>query len=119
MDALRQIDGWEAGHAAAAAVAPGRVLASHGDGHVYRWASVTKPLTALTVQAMPLEEALRGAVEHVSGLSDVWVTGADAAPAPVYLVVIGELGIEALDGVFTVDSAPGAGTRVRAVVPCG
>ena len=48
MDALRQIDEWGAEHAAAVAAAPGGELARHGDAeHVFRWASVTKLVTAL------------------------------------------------------------------------
>jgi len=50
VDALRQIDEWGAEHAAAAAVTRRETLAQHGDaGHVYRWASVTKLVTALAV----------------------------------------------------------------------
>jgi hypothetical protein len=48
VDALRQIDEWGAEHAAAVAAAPGGELARHGDAeHVFRWASVTKLVTAL------------------------------------------------------------------------
>jgi CubicO group peptidase (beta-lactamase class C family) len=81
VDVLRQIDGWEAGHAAAAAVAPGGVLARHGDAHVYRWASVTKLATALTVlvaaeegtidldePAGPPGSTVRHLLAHASGL---------------------------------------------------
>ena len=42
MDALRQIDGWGAEHAATAVVRPNGVVARHGpEDHVFRWASVT------------------------------------------------------------------------------
>jgi hypothetical protein len=74
-----------------------------GNARLYRpnpeW-ELLAPLTALTVQALPLEEALRGAVERVSGIDEVWVTGAGDATDPVYLVVSGEPSIEALDGLF-------------------
>ena len=48
--ALATIDGWGADHAAAAVVGPDGVLASHGDlDHPFRWASVTKLVTAHAV----------------------------------------------------------------------
>ena len=60
-----------------------------------------EPLTALTVRAMPLEEALRGAVEGVPGINGAWVSGDLASQAaPVYVVVVGSLGVEELDGLF-------------------
>jgi hypothetical protein len=60
-----------------------------------------EPLTALTVRAMPLEEALRGAVEGVPGIDGAWVSGdLGSRSAPVYVVVVGSLGVEELDGVF-------------------
>ena len=60
-----------------------------------------EPLTALTVRAMPLEEALRGAIEGVPGIGGAWVSGDVASPAThVYVVVVGSLGVEELDGVF-------------------
>ena len=82
MDALRQIDDWGAEHAAAAVVRPGEVVARHGDeGHVFRWASVTKPVTALAVLvaaeegAVDLDEpagppgsTVRHLLAHASGL---------------------------------------------------
>jgi CubicO group peptidase (beta-lactamase class C family) len=82
VDALRQIDGWAAAHAAAALVRPGEELARHGDErHVFRWASVTKPVTALAVLvaaeegAVDLDEpagppgsTVRHLLAHASGL---------------------------------------------------
>jgi DNA-binding transcriptional ArsR family regulator len=63
--------------------------------------SLLEPLTALTVRAMPLEEALRGAVERVPGIDAAWVSGDLGSPlAPVYVVIVGRLGVEELDGVF-------------------
>ena len=60
-----------------------------------------EPLTALTVRAMPLEEALRGAVEGVQGIDGAWVSGdLGSRLAPVYVVIVGSLGVEELDGVF-------------------
>ena len=82
LDALRQIDEWGAAHAAAAVVAGGDVLASHGDEeHVFYWASVTKPVTALAVliaaeegtidldePAGPNGSTVRHLLAHASGL---------------------------------------------------
>ena len=82
MDALRQIDGWSAEHAAAAIVRAGGVVAEYGPrDHVVRWASVTKPATALATLvaaeegAIDLDEpagppgsTVRHLLAHASGL---------------------------------------------------
>ena len=82
MEALRQIDGWEASHAAAAVVRPDGVVARRGDAaHVYRWASITKPATALATlvaveegvvdldePAGPEGSTVRHLLAHASGL---------------------------------------------------
>ncbi|MDF2761810.1 MAG: hypothetical protein K0S83_544 [Thermomicrobiales bacterium] len=75
-----------------------------GNARLYRpdpaW-PLLEPLTALTVRAMPLEEALRGAVEGVPGIEGAWVSGdLTSPPAPVYVVIVGSLGVEELDGTF-------------------
>jgi DNA-binding transcriptional ArsR family regulator len=63
--------------------------------------ALLEPLTALTLRALPLSEVLRGAAEQVPGLECAWVAGDLDAPAGgVYLVVIGNLDLEAIDGVF-------------------
>ena len=50
---------------------------------------------------MPLADALQGAIEDVPGIDGGWVAGQFAtAPEPVYLVLVGHLDIEAIDGVF-------------------
>ena len=60
-----------------------------------------EPLTALTVRAVPLEEALCGAVEEVPGIDGAWVSGdLGSSQTPVYVVVVGSVGVEELDGVF-------------------
>jgi DNA-binding transcriptional ArsR family regulator len=60
-----------------------------------------EPLTTLTVRAMPLEEALRGAVEGVQGIEGAWVSGdLTDQTDPVYVVVLGNLGLDELDGFF-------------------
>ncbi len=75
-----------------------------GNARLYRpdpaW-PLLEPLTALTARALPLEEALRGAVEGVSGIDAAWVSGDLGSPsASVYVVVVGSLGVEELDGLF-------------------
>jgi len=81
-DLLATIDTWGAGHAAAAVVAPNGVLASRGNAdHIFRWASVTKLATALTVliatdrglvsldePAGPPGSTVRHLLAHASGL---------------------------------------------------
>jgi len=82
VEALRQIDGWSAPHAAAAFVRPGEVVAEYGPPqHVFRWASVTKPATALATlvaieegavdldeEAGPPGATVRHLLAHASGL---------------------------------------------------
>ena len=79
---LSVVDVFGADHAAAALVGPDGVLVSHGDAdHRYRWASVTKPLTAMTVlvatdrglldldePAGPPGSTVRHLLSHASGL---------------------------------------------------
>ena len=82
MDALGAIDGWGAEHAAAALVRPGGEVVRHGDaGDEFRWASVTKLLTAYTLlvaleegivdlddEAGPPASTIRHLAAHASGL---------------------------------------------------
>ncbi len=75
-----------------------------GNARLYRpdpsW-PLLEPLTALTVRAMPLVEALEAAVEGVAGIEASWVSGGlDSSSDPVYVVIIGSLEVEAIDGVF-------------------
>jgi CubicO group peptidase (beta-lactamase class C family) len=77
------IDAWGAGHAAAAVLAPMGVAALHGDpARDYRWASVTKLVTAVTVliaverrlltldePAGPPGSTVRHLLAHASGLA--------------------------------------------------
>lgn len=90
---LARVDDWGAEHAAAAVVGPGGIIAVHGDpGRRYRWASVTKPLTALSVliaadrglldldePAGPPGSTVRHLLAHASGLPFEG-TGVLAAP---------------------------------------
>jgi CubicO group peptidase (beta-lactamase class C family) len=82
-DALAAIDGWDAPHAAAALIGWSGVLASRGDrAHAFRWASVTKLVTALSVliaaerELLDLDESagppgatVRHLLAHTSGLA--------------------------------------------------
>ncbi|CAN5640829.1 serine hydrolase domain-containing protein [soil metagenome] len=66
-DPLGQLDGWPVTTAAAAVVGPTGVLATHGDtGHLFRLASLTKPLAALAA-LVAVEE---GALTLDTGLGD-------------------------------------------------
>jgi CubicO group peptidase (beta-lactamase class C family) len=79
---LRRVDDWGAAHAAVAVVGPGGILAAHGDiARAYRWASLTKLVTALAVLIvvergrLALDEAagppgstVRHLLAHASGL---------------------------------------------------
>lgn len=82
MDALQQVDEWPAENVAAAVLRDGQVLATHGPAdHEFRWASVTKPVTALAVlvaaeegtvdldePAGPPGSTVRHLLAHASGL---------------------------------------------------
>ncbi|MDX6397707.1 MAG: hypothetical protein QOJ43_1115 [Gaiellaceae bacterium] len=82
VEALRQIDDWDADHAAAAVIRPEGVVARHGpEGHVFRWASVSKSASALATlvaveegvvdldePAGPEGSTVRHLLAHASGL---------------------------------------------------
>ncbi|HET7857338.1 MAG TPA: serine hydrolase domain-containing protein [Gaiellaceae bacterium] len=82
MDALRQVDGWGADNVAVAALGRGGELGRSGDaGRPFRWASVTKPVTALAClvaaeegtidldePAGPPGSTVRHLLAHASGL---------------------------------------------------
>lgn len=82
VQALRQIDGWPAGFAAAGVVARDGLVESHGDaGRIVRLASVSKPVAALAVlvaaeegvvdldePAGPPGSTVRHLLAHASGL---------------------------------------------------
>lgn len=82
MTALEQIDGWGAAHAASGVVERTGILATHGDAErVFRWASVTKLVTASAVlvaaeegiidldePAGPPGSTVRHLLAHASGL---------------------------------------------------
>ncbi len=82
MDALRQVDRWEAGRATAGVARAEGVVATHGaTDEPYAWASITKPVTALAVlvaaeegileldePAGPPGSTVRHLLAHASGL---------------------------------------------------
>jgi CubicO group peptidase (beta-lactamase class C family) len=81
-EVLRNVDGWGASHAVAAVIGPSGDVTTHGDpAHRYRWASVTKLVTALSVliaverglvsldePAGPPAATVRHLLAHTSGL---------------------------------------------------
>jgi CubicO group peptidase (beta-lactamase class C family) len=82
VDALRAVEGWPAEHVSVGVASARATLAVHGDtARVYRWASVTKPVTALAClvaaeegaidldgQAGPPGSTFRHLLAHASGL---------------------------------------------------
>jgi CubicO group peptidase (beta-lactamase class C family) len=82
VDALRQVDAWPAETVAAGVVSDGQAVATHGPvERDFRWASVTKPATALAVlvaaeegtvdldePAGPSGSTVRHLLAHTSGL---------------------------------------------------
>src|ERR671910_912769 len=82
VEALRQVDEWPAENVAAGVVSDGEVVATRGEaGRTFRWASVTKPATALAVlvaaeegtvdlddPAGPPGSTVRHLLAHTSGL---------------------------------------------------
>ena len=82
MDALRQVEGWPAETVAVGVLRDGEEVATQGPReHVFRWASITKPVTALATlvaaeegivdldePAGPPGSTLRHLLAHASGL---------------------------------------------------
>src|SRR5918994_134889 len=82
VQALNEVDGWPAENVAVAVVTPAGVAAVRGDARrVFRWASVTKPVTALAAlvaaeegtldldePAGPPGATVRHLLAHASGL---------------------------------------------------
>ncbi len=109
VNALRQVDEWPAENAAAGVVSSGEVVATHGDaGRRFRWASVTKPATALAVLVaaeegtVDLDEAagppgstVRHLLAHTSGLP---FEGTEPIAKPGTRRIYSNAGFEALAG---------------------
>ena len=111
MEALRAIDGWDAGTAAAGVVRAGEVVATHGpeDAHL-PWASVTKLLTGLALlvaleegtvdldePAGPPGATLRHLLAHASGLP---LDGRDPIAEPGRRRIYSNTGIELAAGLL-------------------
>jgi CubicO group peptidase (beta-lactamase class C family) len=59
VDALRAVEGWPAEHVSVGVASAGATVAVHGDtARAYRWASVTKPVTALACLVAAEEGAI-------------------------------------------------------------
>src|SRR3954469_11710557 len=81
MEALRLVDAWPAGDVAVGVASARETLHVHGEVREYRWASVTKPVTALAClvaaeegtldldePAGPPGSTVRHLLAHASGL---------------------------------------------------
>jgi CubicO group peptidase (beta-lactamase class C family) len=109
VEALRQIDEWPAENVAAGVVSDGEVVATQGDGaRTFRWASVTKPATALAVlvaaeegtvdldePAGPPGSTVRHLLAHTSGLP---FEGTEPLARPATRRIYSNAGFEALAG---------------------
>ena len=105
MDSLRQVDTWGAEHAAAVCLRGGEVAGMHGpQDHVFRWASVTKLLTAyaaliaaeegvidLDEPAGPPGSTLRHLLAHAAGFP---VDGSQTIAEPGRRRIYSNTGIE-------------------------
>jgi CubicO group peptidase (beta-lactamase class C family) len=127
VDALRQIDGWGAGTAAAGVVRGAEIVAVHGPRDAeLRWASITKPVVALATlvaaeegvvdldgAAGPEGSTIRHLLAHASGLPFV---GAKPIAKPGRRRIYSNSGIEQLaDAVARAAEMPFAGYLREAV----
>jgi CubicO group peptidase (beta-lactamase class C family) len=126
-DALARIDGWGAANAAAAVIGPNGVLAERGDpGRPFRWASVTKLVTALAVLVavgggrLDLDEAagppgatVRHLLAHASGLP---FEGTDPIAAPGSRRIYSNPGFDALGRLVAERSGAPVEDALRAAV---
>jgi CubicO group peptidase (beta-lactamase class C family) len=107
MDALGLVDGWPAGHVAVGVASSRGTVAVHGDrAGEFRWASVTKPVTALAClvaaeegtidldePAGPPGSTVRHLLAHTSGLP---LDGAVPIAAPGELRIYSDHGFDVL-----------------------
>ena len=130
--ALSTVDDWSAHHAAAALVGPDGIVAAHGDAdRPFRWASVTKLVTAMAVLTavaegtLDLDEAagppgstVRHLLAHASGLP---FEGADPVALPGRTRVYSNPGFDVLaDLLATRDEATVAeALDIRVLAPLG
>jgi len=109
VEALRQVDEWPAENVAAGVVSDGEVVATQGEaGRTFRWASVTKPATALAVliaaeegtvdldePAGPPGSTVRHLLAHTSGLP---FEGTEPIAKPATRRIYSNAGFEVLAG---------------------
>jgi hypothetical protein len=103
------------------------LLRDQRSGNVRRYAPdpafpLLAPLTALVLASMPLSESLPAAAEGMPSVERGWLTGEPRTRgARPFLVVVGNLGIEELDGLFerarAAASAAGTGDIELAYYP--
>jgi CubicO group peptidase (beta-lactamase class C family) len=128
VDALGAIDGWGAEHAAAAVVRPAGDVVRHGDEqHEFRWASITKLLTAYALlvaleegvldlddEAGPPGSTVRHLAAHASGLP--FESGGAAIARPGQRRIYSNPGYEALADVVGAAAGMPFGDYLRAAV---
>jgi CubicO group peptidase (beta-lactamase class C family) len=128
VDELASIDGWGAEHAAAAVIRPGGEVARHGsDGHEFRWASITKLLTAYALlvaleegivdlddEAGPPGSTIRHLAAHASGLP--FESGGAPIARPGQRRIYSNPGYEALAGALAAAAGMPFGDYLRAAV---
>jgi CubicO group peptidase (beta-lactamase class C family) len=109
VEALRQVDEWPAENVAAGVVSDGEVVATQGEAdRTFRWASVTKPATALAVliaaeegtvdldePAGPPGSTVRHLLAHTSGLP---FEGTEPIAKPATRRIYSNAGFEVLAG---------------------
>lgn len=127
VDALRQLDAWEVGNAAAGVVDAARELGVRGErDRRFHWASVTKPVTALAVlvaveegtldldePAGPEGATLRHVLAHASGLP---LDEGGPVSRPERFRIYSNVGYELLGSLLAERSGMGFDAYLRAAV---
>jgi CubicO group peptidase (beta-lactamase class C family) len=127
VDALQAVEGWPAEHVSVGVVSADGVLATHGDaGREYRWASVTKPVTALAClvaaeegtidldePAGPPGSTFRHLLAHASGLP---FEGASPIARPGLRRIYSDQGFDVLGAALAEHAEMAFGDYLRAAV---
>ncbi|MFL5778645.1 MAG: serine hydrolase domain-containing protein [Chloroflexota bacterium] len=127
MGVLAEIDEWGADHAAAATVSADGVIERHGDAdHEFRWASITKLLTATVVlrdveagsidldePAGPPGASVRHLLAHASGLP---FEGANPISRPGAMRIYSNTGYDLLGALVEERTGRGFGEALHALV---
>jgi CubicO group peptidase (beta-lactamase class C family) len=127
LHALRSIEDWGASHAAAAVVRTDSVVTHGNEAHVFRWASVTKPLAACALlvaveegvvdldgPAGPDGSTVRHLAAHASGLA--FEAGSGAIARPGTRRIYSNAGFDALADVVSAAAEMPFGAYLRAAV---